>query len=278
MPEFACDICFKVFYHKGKYNDHLRRLTPCGPLSEKIEKVLPNDLTCSVCFKEFANKSNRVKHETKTACALKIQDMKDEASQIKEVIEKNKILEEKLEKLEQLVSKEKSVVNNTTTTSHSNNNTNSHNTVNNHITINVHGKEDLSHITDKQYMHILNRGFKSMKEYVLKKYFSPDMPGNANVYNSDFKNRYLFVFDSASKWVLKDKKDVLDSMYDANYEELHSKYMDLQEEYKLKTPQFESFVKKYEDEIIKKTICEDMKMVLFNERDKALKNKKQSCC
>ena len=33
-----------------------------------------------------------------------------------------------------------------------------------------------------------------------------------------------------------------------------------------------------EDEIIKKTIYEDMKMVLFNERDKALKNKKKTCC
>jgi hypothetical protein len=193
--------------------------------------------------------------------------MKDEASQLKEVLEKNKALEEQLAKMKSVV-----ITDNSIKTS------NSHNTVNNNITINVHGKENLSHITDKQYMHILNRGFKSMKEYVLKKYFSPDMPGNANVYNSDFKNRYLFVFDSASKWVLKDKKDVLDSMYDANYEELHSKYIDLQEEYKLKTPQFESFVKKYEDEIIKKTIYEDMKMVLFNERDKALKNKKQTCC
>jgi len=275
MSEFVCDICFKVFNHKGKYNDHLRRLTPCGPSKEPATTISQNDCSCMVCFKTFVNKHSRIRHETKTACALKIQEMKEEASQIKEVIEKNKMLEEKLEKLEKLVSKDKvSITDNSIKTT----NTNSHNTVNNHITINVHGKEDLSHITDKQYMHILNRGFKSMKEYVLKKYFSPDMPGNANVYNSDFKNRYLFVFDSASKWVLKDKKDVLDSMYDANYEELHSKYMDLQEEYKLKTPQFESFVKKYEDEIIKKTICEDMKMVLFNERDKALKNKKQSCC
>ena len=51
--------------------------------------------------KEFVNKYTRIRHETKTSCALKIKDMKDEASQIKEVIEKNKILEEKLEKLDQ---------------------------------------------------------------------------------------------------------------------------------------------------------------------------------
>ena len=292
MPEFACDICFKVFYHKGKYNDHLRRLTPCGPLSEKIEKVLPNDLTCSVCFKEFANKSNRVKHETKTACALKIQDMKDEASQIKEEKSQIKIMAEKIEKLEQLVSKEKSIVNNTTTTSHSNNNTNSHNkTTNNNtnshnkttnnVTINVYGKENLSHITDNQYIQIMNRVFMCLKDYIVKKYFSDEMKENANVYSSDFKSRYLQVFDQASQWMLRDKKEIIDQMYNVNCEELASKYIDLQAEIKLKNPKFEKFMDECEDEEIRSAIHEDIKKTLFNERHKALKNIKEfkkSCC
>ena len=90
METFTCDSCFKVFSHKGNYNAHLRRLTPCGPSHVPIAKTEPNECACTGCFKVFANKSNRVKHETKTACALKIQQMKDEASQLKEVLEKNK--------------------------------------------------------------------------------------------------------------------------------------------------------------------------------------------
>ena len=276
MEIFTCDSCFKVFKHKGNYKAHLRRLTQCGIPSDYIAMSEPNELSCSICFKEFVNKHSRIRHEKTTVCSLKIEKAQKENAKIKELeetakeaIAKNKMLEEQLEKM-------KGTTTNNTTTTNTTTTTNSHNT--NNIIINFHGKEDISHITDKQYMYILNRGFKSLKEYVHKKYFSDDMPSNANIYSSDFKSKYLYVFDMAAKWVLKDKRDVLEKMYDDNYFELHSKYMDLQMEYKLKTPQFENFVKKYEDEIIKKGIVEDIKLVLFNERDKSLKNKKQTCC
>ena len=282
MDKFICDSCFKVFSHKGHYNTHLRRLTKCGITSLPIAMKEPNDLACSGCFKEFSNKYNRVKHERTTSCALKIENMQKENAKIKEleetarvVLEKNKALEEQLEKL-------KTPTTNTTTTitnSHNTTNTNSHNT--NNVTINFYGKENLSHITDKQYIQIMNRGFMCLKEYIIKKYFSDDMPSNANVYNCDFKSKYLRVFDEASQWMLRDKKEVIESMYDKNCEELASKYIEMQNEIKLKNPKFEKFMDECEDEEIRAAIHEDIKKTLFNERHKALKNIKEfkkSCC
>jgi hypothetical protein len=240
--------------------------------------VEPNELTCSACFKEFSNKYNRVKHEKKTSCALKIEEntkIKELEATAKKAIEKNKILEEQLEKM-------KSVNNTATTTnSHNNNNTNSHNKTTNNVTINVYGKENLSHITDKQYIQIMNRGFMCLKDYIVKKYFSDDMPQNANVYSSDFKSKYLQVFDQASQWMLRDKKEIIDQMYNVNCEELASKYMEMQTEIKLKNPKFEKFMDECEDEEIRTAIHEDIKKTLFNERYKALKNIKEfkkSCC
>jgi hypothetical protein len=127
----------------------------------------------------------------------------------------------------------------------------------------------------------MNRGFMCLKDYIVKKYFSDDMPQNANVYSSDFKSKYLQVFDQASQWMLRDKKEIIDQMYNVNCEELASKYMEMQTEIKLKNPKFEKFMDECEDEEIRTAIHEDIKKTLFNERYKALKNIKEfkkSCC
>jgi len=67
MVQYICELCEKTFDHKGKYMQHLRRITPC-------------------------NKSFTTKH-------IKI----SKEDRVVELEEKNKKLEEKIQKLEFLI-------------------------------------------------------------------------------------------------------------------------------------------------------------------------------
>ena len=87
MEIFTCDSCFKVFKHKGNYKAHLRRLTQCGIPSDYIAMSEPNELSCSICFKEFVNKHSRIRHEKTTVCSLKIEKAQKENAKIKELEE-----------------------------------------------------------------------------------------------------------------------------------------------------------------------------------------------
>ena len=289
MPvNYQCDICLKNFNHKGTYDRHLQKLKLCVKpqqlltipepiLTKPVEQL--NDLQCCSCFKSFVNKNSRLRHETTSKCFLKKIKMDEEQQEkenqaIKKLQEDNKQMAEKLKELEEFVkSGAKSGANNSTNNSH-NNNTN--NIQNNNYTVNMYGKEDLSHITDAQLLKILNQGYKSVPAYISLKYFSDKMPENSNVCNTNIKSPYILVFNG-KKWELKDKKDMIEQMYGCNFDELEEKFHEFKDTYKMKENSiagFLNYINEGYDENVIGTISKDINKLLYNERDKSLKNKK----
>jgi hypothetical protein len=250
MSNFECVKCGKLFDLKGNYEQHLRRTTDC---SKEIEKI-----KCLYCPKEFTTAFAKKRHETNTCKEKKL-----DSKRVKFLEEKNKKLEEKLIELEEMVKKGINPVSITNNTQ-------------NNITINMHGKEDISHITEKNFIYvIMNKGFMSMQEYIKMKYFSDKKPENSNVYNSDMKSKYLMAYDG-TKWIIREKKELIENMYGTNYDELEEKFCEFK--YDNKIPQtildkFSRFIDQHEDDEVKTAIKEDIKRILFNERTKSLKNK-----
>ena len=302
MVQYTCIKCSKSFNHKGKYEKHLTRKNSCEHNIIKVEQPLVNieqslmdgvnslDSTqCCSCYKSFVNKSSRVRHENTSKCFYKkiIEDEKikelelekktDIHDELKEIKEKNRKLEEKLVELELMLKKGINPVTQTTNNNNNNNiltHTNSHNVQN--IVVNMYGKENLSHITDPTFIYIMDRGFMSVSAYILLKYFSDKMPENSNVYSSDIKSKYIMVYDG-KRWNIKDKADVIDQMYNINCGELQDKFYEFKDADKIPLKvmeRFDKFINAYEEDNIKNEIKEDIKKILFNEREKSLKNKR----
>ena len=303
MVQYTCIKCSRIFNHKGKYEKHLTRKNSCEHKIIKVEQSLVkveqllqesavslDSNQCCSCYKSFANKSSRIRHENTSKCFYKkiIEDEKikeqkleeplDIHDELKEIKEKNRKLEEKLAELELMLKKGINPIVAQTTTNNNNNNilthTNSHNVQN--IVVNMYGKENLTHITDPKLIYIMDRGFMSVSAYILLKYFSDKMPENSNVYSSDIKSKYIMVYDG-KRWNIKDKADVIEHMYSVNCEELQDKFYEFKEADRIPMKvmeRFAKFINAYEEDHIKKEIKEDIKKILFNEREKSLKNKR----
>jgi hypothetical protein len=112
---------------------------------------------CRTCNKKFNNYQNRWKHE-------------------KICKEKNKT---SLTTISQC-----SIINNTTniTTNTLNNN------ITNNIVINSFGKENLSHLTKRDIIEMLEQGFNCDLEYISKVHQNPKIPQNHNIVISNLRS------------------------------------------------------------------------------------------
>ena len=140
------------------------------------------------------------------------------------------------------------------------------NTVNN-ITINAYGKEDLSHITEKDYKNIFNKCNSAIPMLIELVHFNEDKPENTNVYISNMKSQYAYVYDG-KKWILKNKNELIDDIYDNKCIILLEKYDDLKNILNDQTIRmFEHFKTKYDTDDMKENVLNRIELVLYNNRN-----------
>jgi hypothetical protein len=107
MVNYTCERCNKTFNHKSNYDQHLNRLKPCTKINNTLEIINNSHVFCKYCYKPFVNKYSKKRHES-TICFEKINELEankiisipDMPNELKEIKEKNCILEEKMVKLE----------------------------------------------------------------------------------------------------------------------------------------------------------------------------------
>ena len=148
----------------------------------------------------------------------------------------------------------------------SKNNISVNNTVNN-ITINAYGKEDLSHITDKDYKNIFSKCNSAIPMLIELVHFNEDKPENTNVYISNMKSQFAYVYDG-KKWILKNKNELIDDIYDNKCIILLEKYDDLKNILNDQTIRiFEHFKNKYDTDDMKENVLNRIELVLYNNRN-----------
>ena len=270
MPvEYVCDICSKVFNHKSHYDKHLQRLTICKAKMntniqkiENTEQIIVQQLAnnhCLHCDKILANQSSRIRHQ-KTCKKLLASD------QNSILLEKMKMLEDKLADLE---AKQPSTINN------NNNTNNSHNTTNyiQNIVINKHGYEDMSHLTDNQKIINLSKGYNSVPDYVLLKFFDPKHPENSNIFRGSLKSSEVYIYNG-EKWIIDNLHDAVYNLNDNITSEIKDNYKELKHKLPPKVKELYEHTLNNNNELVAKTQNKMIKQMLYNERDIPLKIKK----
>ena len=172
---------------------------------------------------------------------------------------------------------EKLIENKSTTNINITNNNNKIITNNLIVNINSFGKENLTHITDKEYKNYLSTYFKGFIKFIEKVHFDDNMPENKNICITNLKSKYVCIFDN-DKWITKEKKDVIDKFISTKYNILADKCDEYEENNEIDEKilnNFTEFAKNYRDEEAQKNTKHNITMLLYNNRDKI--NMKQIC-
>jgi len=238
-----CLGCNKLFYKKNDMFNHIKncevyrkKYFKCKKIKEQKEKKINENK-----IKIFESPEDKIKSIEKD----KIKDL--EKDKIKDL---EKELEEAKKKIEEL-SKSQNITYNT-----------------NNITLIAYNKQpDLSHLTNKDYLRIMNKGFKSVPKLIEEIHFNPNKPENQNIFIPNIKNNYAMVWNG-KKWDLTNRKEILEDMYDNNSNILIEKMEELEgkniKESVIK--KFRRFIDKRENDKIKNKIKDDIKLLLYNNK------------
>jgi len=290
MVEYLCNICGKKFKQRTDYNRHLNRKNPCKSSkhnenidTQKIHKntqEIHNDTQkckkwiCNYCKKDFTTNSSYNRHMSKFCKIKKEQDnAKEDLLQklIKEMAEMKEVIKQNNEEINKLKRESKKNIQNVNSIQNADkiqNNTQNNilsNTVNN-IKIIAYGKEDLSHLLEKDYKLILNKGFKSVPALVESIHFNKNKPENHNIYISNMRDNYVLIYDGKD-WQLRERENVLQEMVDNKTEILNEKFEELVERLDESTiRKFRRFLDQKDDDTTISNIKKDLKLLLYNKR------------
>lgn len=253
---YKCIFCERDFETKYNIFDHLKT---CNCYRNEFLGIAEiESYICNICNKEFNHRNSYYRHK-KHYCKKK-EDIinKVESDEIKSLKEELKLMKKEMEELRKTKS----------------NIYNDNKTVNNNITVIAYNKpQDLSHLTNSDYLKIMNKGFKSVPKLIEAIHFNPEKPENQNVFIPNLKNNYVMVWNG-EKWVLTPRKDVIDDMYEDKSNMLFEKMEELQDD-SIKPhviKKFKRFMNNKEADTIKNKIKDEIKLILYNNKDKIYLN------
>lgn len=239
----------------------------CEGVYKSVQFIVPSksdkdvNIICSYCKKSYMSKNSLYRH-IRLYCKSKKKEQELEHIFQKLLEERDKKIDQ-LEKKIELISDCKLITNNTV-----NNTVNNSGTINNiEVKLLAYGKEDKSFLTDKDYMNILNKGFQSVPELVKHIHFNKSKPENFNIYISNMRDSYIMVFNG-NKWVLQNKKEIINDLYNSKRDMLIEKYDELMKKLPEKTTRkFDRFINDEQDKKVSDSIKEELKLILYNNKN-----------
>jgi hypothetical protein len=154
----------------------------------------------------------------------------------------------------------------------------------NHITNNIQNnikllnykETDTSHLTENDYIKCLEHYNFCVPHIIRKIHFNPKKPENHNIYISNLKNSYIMIYMN-NKWKVKNRDEIISQMIDDNQILLEKKihdWVESGEQYPKIMAKFSRYLEKREQNDVINTIKEDIKLMLYNNRNMVIQNKK----
>jgi len=311
---FICKSCNKNFPYKSHYLRHVNKKNECIEKIDKnnminvldlrsLNKLLDNvnhrinnrnkkttDVLCGFCNKEYSNRNNLKRHlnqycnEKKIILAEKEKILyqynvvKNIKNDYEHANNSNKKLNEE-ETVKEVIENEKkethqnTIINNNTT----NNNININNNVNVNnvnILVNNFGKEDISHLTKKDFINYINKMYDGLTKLIEDCHFSDKNKNNFNVYLTSMRNEFANIYQNDT-WILKDVEDVIYQLKDDKLAILDQKAEEYNDD-KLKNT-IETFKQRlYSNTEAEKNLNKNIKLVMVNNSEKIIAQKKKS--
>jgi hypothetical protein len=213
--------------------------------------------------------------EEKQSIYVKLLEHQEKSnSKLANLEKENTMMRNKLEKLENTVSKCTKTPKQKITSNVHTNNGNINNGVQNIILIG-YGKEDMSQIDRSDILKGYKDGFYSTLELTDTVHFNPKYPEYHNVYISSMKNKYAMMYDGTD-WNLVKKNVLIDKIYSKNknyIEENLDDFYDSLTKSQIKALNRWTDIEDDTDKRIRE-IKESIKMLLYNKRDISIKTRK----
>jgi len=251
-----------------------------------IENVNETDtFICNFCQKTFTMNKNLKRH-LKSRCKVKIENEKQKEKIFMKLLEKVETMETEIKELKHenfRLQTQPNTINNTTNNM---NMINSHNQITNNNTVNIQlvafGQEDRENLSNMELFKIIKKGFKSVPEFVKVLHFDENKPENHNIFIPNMRDGYVMIFDG-EKWNLVDRIDTIENLFDDGRNFLADKKKELKELLNDKNKRvlikFDRFNRDIDDHPTKKNeILNDIKLLLYNNKNIPLKTKKQIEC
>ena len=237
----ACELCNKSFKYKYLYERHKQNKKPCKLVNNQINngdlqfsaknisklknkvkyltkkiKQLDNKpgIICNYCNKKFKNIYNKSIHISKRCNSRK--------SIILEIDKINKYIDT-FKDIKNILVKDKQIVNNNFNI----NNINNNNLILN-VQINSFGKEDLSHITDKEYLTCIAKRYPGLFEFIRLVHLNKNVPQNHNFIITNPRTKKAYVFRDGL-YETENTDDVIDDLINNNMWRLEDKVDRLEE-------------------------------------------------
>jgi len=259
--EYKCVTCNKTFDYKSKLLIHCNNKFSCaennvGQLDNNYAVVKKYE--CVNCQKTFSTARSLNRHVS-NFCKKK--DNEIELLQIINVLKNQLVGEKHKNKINTQTTGNIEISNNTAITN-----------VTNNILINAYGNEDISHITDNDFNMMFTKCNSLIPMLFEMIHYNKDKPENTNVYISNIKSQYAYVYNG-NKWILRNKNELIDDIYDNKCIIVIDKFDDIKKILNKNTIElFNKFIEKHDTDNMRKSASNKIELMLYNNRD-LIKNK-----
>lgn len=243
-----CNICNKKFSsYKSIWNHNKKFHNKEQSITNHNQSVIHSNTnhnqstnTCRYCNKIFSHYNNKWRHEK--TCKNKDQIIIIDKNKYDDLQNKNKELEEKINKLENKINNNIETKNITNIT---NNNT-TNNTINN-VYVKFPNISYEKILSKKEILNILNKMYLSLEESIKTIHFNDKYPEYNNVYITNLRDNIGHVFNG-NQFIAIDKNEMINDLIDSHVYEISTavdKYKSKLNEQMLST--LENFIIKIED-------------------------------
>ena len=301
---YICKLCNKeyscrqnLWKHNQKYhiNNNSKVSQEVVVSQPKVSQEI-KQYKCKYCEKTYMHKQSKYKHEKKCK-----NDLIEENNKLKEII---KIKEEKYEKELTEIKQQLLTIMNKNCKVHPKtlqkinnqlnaNNSNINSTVNSNNTVNYNiialGHEDLTEVFSKKEKLTILKNKRMCLDYIIKythfndkfqrsavafKQSLKDAPQFKNIMITNTQNDLAYKYDkNENKFVAISKDELLNNLMDPRMSDITLFYEELDDELDEKTKKIiDKFLEQMDDDKFKDTKKKDIKIIIYNNRDKVSKD------